>query len=193
MVHWFVWIPNYSRLCFWESVKALFCRWHAAHGSLSVYWSVKAGQWGPAEEERMICPLLSAGFLCALPHLNAKWTAVFSRIGPVNGHSLRYSHCSRAGSTEPWMCLEFLICHLVIMIQCNMHHKKTYWSLNLLSQMQISLYVCVRWDVMWTDELFLKICVFSVALQVSMIIRVLASWYRLYCTNTAKANTVFRI
>lgn len=36
-------------------------------GSLWVYWSVKAGQRRPAEEERMICPLLTVGFLCALP------------------------------------------------------------------------------------------------------------------------------
>lgn len=31
-------------------------------GSLSVYWSVKAGQERPAEEERMICPSLSVKF-----------------------------------------------------------------------------------------------------------------------------------
>ncbi len=72
MVHWFACIPNYSSLSFRESVKAVDCRWHAAWFSLSVHWSVKAGQWGPAEEERMICPLLSVGFLCAPPHLNAK-------------------------------------------------------------------------------------------------------------------------
>lgn len=52
-------------LCFRESVKTVDCCWHAAWFS---YWSVRAGQ----RKKRMICPLLSVGFLCAVPHLNAK-------------------------------------------------------------------------------------------------------------------------
>lgn len=83
MVYWLVCIPNYGSLCFWESVKAVDCCWRAVCFSLSVYWSVKAGQWRPAEEERMICPLLSVGFLCSLAHLNAEKRAVLSEVADL--------------------------------------------------------------------------------------------------------------
>lgn len=72
-------LPVYQTgAAFTESVKGVNVQLFFLCLSLFLYGMVRAGQRGPAEEERVIGPLLSEGFLCALPHFHSK-RAVFTK------------------------------------------------------------------------------------------------------------------